>query len=169
MSETVSLRPWVAGDATRLAALANDPSIWNRMRDSFPHPFTEADAHAQISQSQVSAVVTSRAILLGDDIVGCITLERRDDVRKHSALLSYWIGAEYRGRGIATRAIKAMTRVAFEDLALHRVYAKVHATNAASTRALENAGYLHEGTFRDAVLKNGVLQDQVLYAMVSSS
>ncbi len=103
---------------------------------------------------------------MNDIVVGNITLEQKDDVRRRSALLSYWVGAEYRGRGIATHAVKEITRIAFGDLNLHRVYAKIHATNGASIKVLENAGYAHEGTFKDAVFKNGVFLDQVLYAKV---
>jgi len=36
-----------------------------------------------------------------------------------------------------------------------------------SIKVLENAGYIHEGTFKDAVFKNGMFLDQVLYAKVN--
>lgn len=38
------LRPWMEGDCASLAEQANNKAIWNNVRDSFPHPYTENDA-----------------------------------------------------------------------------------------------------------------------------
>jgi len=71
-------------------------------------------------------------------------------VRTHheDADLSYFIGdRDYWGRGYATEAIQLSTRLGFDRLGLHRLQAGVYATNVASARALEKAGFV-----RDAVL-----------------
>ena len=54
-----------------------------------------------------------------------------------------------RGRGVGTRAIDLVSRYAFEQLSLHRVYAYVLALNPRARRAFEKAGFSLEGTLRD--------------------
>ncbi len=54
-----------------------------------------------------------------------------------------------RGRGLGTQAIDLVSRYAFEQLGLHRVYAYVLALNPRARRAFEKAGFALEGTLRD--------------------
>ena len=66
--------------------------------------------------------------------------------------VSYFIGERSRwGRGLASDAIRVVTRFGFERLELHRLQAGVYASNQGSSRALERAGYQLEGTFREAL------------------
>ena len=41
-----------------------------------------------------------------------------------------------------------------------------YATNAASARVLEKAGYIREGTLRRSAIKDGQVLDQWMYAIV---
>jgi RimJ/RimL family protein N-acetyltransferase len=50
---------------------------------------------------------------------------------------------------VGTRAIDLISRYAFEQLRLHRVYAYVLALNPRARRAFEKAGFELEGTLRD--------------------
>lgn len=55
--------------------------------------------------------------------------------------ISYWIGKEFWGRGIATRALSD-----FLDQRLDRpLYARVAKDNKASIRVLEKCGFAHSG------------------------
>ena len=42
----------------------------------------------------------------------------------------------------------------------------LHANNAASCRVLEKAGYRLEGRMRRSAIKDGVVQDQLLYSIL---
>jgi ribosomal-protein-alanine N-acetyltransferase len=82
--------------------------------------------------------------------------------------VSYFIGErECWGKGHATEAIRLATTFAFRGLGLHRVQAGLYAGNVGSGRALEKAGYKHEGVFKGQ-LKNtaGVWEDHVWYGLV---
>lgn len=48
----------------------------------------------------------------------------------------------------------------------HRIFAEPYATNAASARVLEKAGFTLEGIVRATVFKEGRILDQYLYAKV---
>jgi hypothetical protein len=42
--QTCVLRPWVASDKQNLVRYANNKAVWRNLLDSFPHPYSEADA-----------------------------------------------------------------------------------------------------------------------------
>lgn len=148
--------------------MANDKKIWDYLRDEFPFPFYESDAINFISKVQNNDSIFSKAIEFNHSLVGCITIEIKDDIRRFSGVLGYWIGQEYWNKGIATSAIKQITDLAFNQIKIIRVYAKVFATNIASIKALEKCDYIKEGYFSKAVYKNGQFYDQVLYAKILS-
>jgi RimJ/RimL family protein N-acetyltransferase len=53
----------------------------------------------------------------------------------------------------------------FETFGLTRIFAVPFADNSASIRVLEKCGYVREGLMRRSVVKEGVVLDQVLYAL----
>ena len=65
-----------------------------------------------------------------------------------------------------TEAVAAFVPWAFERYSLTRIYAHVFEFNVASTRVLEKAGFACEGRLRKAVIKNGQVLDQLMYARI---
>jgi ribosomal-protein-alanine N-acetyltransferase len=163
---TCIVRSFRADDAASLAQHANDRAIWSNLRDRFPHPYTLADAHAWIAHAESNEQPTSFAIDVAGEVIGGIGLRLNEDVERISAEIGYWIGRAYWGRGIATDAVRAVTEHAFATRELTRIYALPFAENAASIRVLEKAGYLREGLLRRSAIKDGVVRDQLLYAVV---
>jgi RimJ/RimL family protein N-acetyltransferase len=84
------------------------------------------------------------------------------------AELGYWISPMERGQGYATEAARAMCRMAFQTLRLHRVEAGALARNRASIRVLQKAGLRHEGTFRERVRIGERWLDEVRLARLRS-
>jgi len=80
--------------------------------------------------------------------------------------MGYWLGEEFWGRGLATRAVTAAAGWAFDHYKLARVYAFVFTHNVASIRVLEKSGFEREGLLRRSAIKNGVVIDQYLFAKV---
>ena len=74
----------------------------------------------------------------------------------------------YRGRGLATAAVKALCHYGFETLGLRRLEATAFPHNAASHRVLERAGFIREGELKGYHLKNGILVDACMYALVKT-
>jgi ribosomal-protein-alanine N-acetyltransferase len=161
-----SVRTLRATDAQSMAQHANDRRVWVQLRDRFPHPYALADARSFIDLTSREDPCTSFAIVVGEECVGGIGLERQHDVHRLTAELGYWLGCDYWGRGIATQAIMGVTAWAFEALDLQRVFAQPYADNLASCRALQKAGFALEGTLRHSAIKDGVVRDQRLYARV---
>jgi RimJ/RimL family protein N-acetyltransferase len=160
------VRSWRRGDEEDLVRHANNRKVWLQLRDRFPHPYTPADADAWLAHVLAERPETNFAIALDDAVVGGIGFERGGDIERLSAEVGYWLGEEVWGRGLATAALRAVTRHAFEAHGLHRVFAMVFARNLASARVLEKVGFVREGILRRSAVKDGVVLDRILYAMV---
>jgi ribosomal-protein-alanine N-acetyltransferase len=164
--EGAQLRPWRRGDETDLARQANSRKVWMNLRDTFPHPYTSADAEQWIGFALAERPQTHFAITMCDAVAGGIGFALQSDVHRRSAEVGFWLGEEYWGRGIATAALEAVTTFALGSFDLCRLYAFVYEWNAASMRVLEKAGYGREACLRRAVVKDGRTIDQYVYALV---
>ena len=153
-------------DAAALALHADNRRVWLQLRDRFPHPYTIDDARGFLRSVQAEDPETAFAITVDDLLVGVIGVVLRDDVERCSAEVGYWLGEPYWGRGIATRALAGFTHFAFTFYGVERLYAIPLASNTASCRVLEKAGYQLEGRMRRSAVKDSVVQDQLLYAVL---
>jgi RimJ/RimL family protein N-acetyltransferase len=160
-----AIREWRATDAPSLARFANNPAVARQLRDAFPHPYRLRDAARFIAYAASSHPPSAFAIEVDGTAVGGIGISRLTDIERVSAEIGYWLGEPFWGRGLMTGAVDAVTAWAFETLAIHRIFAVPFAANAASCRVLEKSGYRLEGRLRRSALKDGVVQDQVLYAI----
>src|SRR3712207_1614482 len=159
------LRPWREDDEPSLVRHANNYEIWRRLRDRFPHPYTHADAEQWIAIVQRQATQTHFAIEVRGEATGGIGLELGSDIERRTAEIGYWLGEAFWGKGITTAAVRAVTSYGFEALNLTRIFAVPFASSSASIRVLKKCGYIREGRMRRSAIKEGVVLDQVLYAL----
>jgi [ribosomal protein S5]-alanine N-acetyltransferase len=59
--------------------------------------------------------------------------------------VGYWLLPDARGQGLATRAVRLISRWAFEDLGLARLQLLAEPWNVASQRVAERSGFQREG------------------------
>ena len=158
------MRSFVAADAAAIARHANSPAVARGLRDRFPHPYARADAETFLRGVAAQTEESDFAIATPLEVIGGIGLQRQHDVHRLTAEIGYWLGEAYWGRGIATGALRALSEWLFATTPLERLYACVFESNPASARVLEKAGYALEGRLRRAVIKDGHVLDQFLYA-----
>jgi [ribosomal protein S5]-alanine N-acetyltransferase len=84
------------------------------------------------------------------------------------ASLGYWMGAPFANRGVMSRAVPLVCRLAFDVLDLRRIEAACLPENAASVRLLEKTGFSREGLAREYLAINGVWRDHLLFAKLAS-
>jgi ribosomal-protein-alanine N-acetyltransferase len=153
-------------DAPAIARHANNRRIAMWLRDRFPHPYTLNDAEGFLSVVLRQDPRVAFAVATQREAIGGIGLDVGADVHRFSAELGYWLAEPFWGRGLMTEAVKQFTAWTFEHLEVHRIHASVFATNAASIRVLERAGFQREGHLRASVFKQGRILDQFLYARI---
>ena len=161
------VREWLATDEAELAVLADDRRIWLNLRDAFPHPYSREDARRFIAQALQRVPPSFFAITHEGRLAGAIGYATHVDVERIGAEIGYWVARALWGRGLATTALRLVVAHAFRaDPELRRVYAVPYATNPASARVLEKAGFTREGTLRQSALKDGQVLDQWLYSIL---
>ena len=164
----VALRPWRRSDVPALVEACQDPEIprWTVV----PSPYGEADARGFVSgqddrrrhgEAAPFAVVDARdGALLGSIEV---TLH---DWRSGRGEVGYWIAAPARRRGVAVRAVRLVSRWAFDTLRLGRLELLVEPPNEPSQRVAERAGYRREGVLRSYRVMKGRRVDFVLFSLL---
>lgn len=84
-----------------------------------------------------------------------------------SAETGYWVAADAQGKGIATRAARALLGHAFQTLGLNRVYLTAVAENRRSRAVAERLGMRHEGTMRSYRDNGFGPEDVAIYAILA--
>lgn len=102
-----------------------------------------------------------------DQIAGRIGLHYIDRQNQTGAI-GYWIGEEFSGRGIVTRACQEIIKLAFEEIDLHRIEIKCATGNHKSAAVAERLGFIREGALRQAEWVNGQPLDLNLYSLLRS-
>lgn len=159
-----TLRDWNLNDAGSLAKHADNPRIAVSMRDAFPSPYTLEDAHRFIGMANCGTTNLFLAIEIDGEAVGGIGIHPLDDVRHRSAEIGYWLSESCWGNGIVTDAVRSIVPVAFEQFDIVRLQAGIFSNNPASMRVLEKCGFIKEAIHKNAIMKKGILLDEVMYA-----
>lgn len=157
------LRPWQPGDAPSLARYADNPRNAAGLRDAFPSPYTSEDARRFIAMATGPSRTIFLAIEVQGEAAGGIGIHPLDDVYRRTAEIGYWLAEPFWGKGIITDAVRAFVPVAFSQTDLVRIQAGIFSNNPASMRVLEKCGFIREAVHRNAITKNGVMMDEVMY------
>jgi [ribosomal protein S5]-alanine N-acetyltransferase len=160
-----TLRPFRDGDEASLVENANNIKIFNNVKDTFPHPYTHADAVWWVNANKQSdKPTTCFAIDVDGDAIGAIGIIIGSDIQRVTTEIGYWLGENYWGKGITTEALKRMTDYAFKTFPeLVRLWAGVFEYNKSSMQVLEKAGFELEGIRKKGAIKNGVVIDEYVY------
>lgn len=95
-------------------------------------------------------------------VIGGSGLHRR--IGEGGLEIGYWIRADMTGRGLATEAVRAITRVGLAVPGIERIQIRCDPRNAASRRIPEKLGYqLVEIRCADTVTPAGEPRDTVVY------
>ena len=161
-----SLRPWHSDDAVSLVTHANNPRIASNLRDGFPYPYTLADAKKWLKMVGDNGEDVILAIEVNGEASGGIGLHGLKDVYRYNGEIGYWLSEKHWGKGIMSDAVAAMVAYAFSETSWLRLFACIYENNPSSMRVLEKNGFRPEAIHRKAVMKEGKLMDEHLYALL---
>lgn len=158
------LRPWTEDDIDALVAACNDPEIAHWI-PVIPQPYTEEDALSFVRGESAGVPEHSFAVAVRGRVVGALGMSLNS--LKYKGTIGYWVAAPARGQGSCTRALRALSRWAFAELALQRVDLITDPDNIASQRVAEKVGFQREGVLR-AHLRHpdGRIRDSVIFSLL---
>lgn len=163
----VAVRPWRAEDIPVLVELLRDPDIsrWTTITS----PYTRKDARIFLR-----ANARQEAMGLGSDMA--VTDQHEDDilggvgVRLHpmhgSGEIGYWVAADHRRQGVATRAVRLVAAWAFGSLQVKRLELLTLVDNEASERVARACGFCREGVMRSYREMHGERVDLTMFSLL---
>ena len=166
--DRVVLRTWVEADLPAAAEGARDPLVPRFTR--VPENQSDAELRAWVDTHD-AALETGEALWLAiadagtNAFLGGSGLMRFDWEESRSEI-GYWVAPWARGRGVATRAVRLLSRWALLDLGLGRLQLHADTDNAASHRVAERAGYTREGVLRSFEQRKRRRYDLVSFSLV---
>ena len=161
-----TLRPWHPDDALSLVKHANNPRIASNLRDGFPYPYLLSDAKKWLAMVGDNKDDVILAIEINGEACGGIGLHGLKDVYRYNGEIGYWLSETHWGKGIVSEAVAAMVKHAFTQTPWLRLFACIFENNPSSMRVLEKNGFKLEAIHIKAVMKEGVLMDEHLYALL---
>jgi len=105
------------------------------------------------------------AIEINGEYVGYVEIhDLNQKYHEHKGIIGYCICKKFRGKGIATEAVKLVTDYAFKKYKLKRISGWCRTFNKASARVLEKARYKLEGIMRKNKFRDGKYLDDMIWA-----
>ena len=90
------------------------------------------------------------------------------ETRNKKAEIGIWLLPKFWGRGIMKESIPLVCTYGFVHLGLHRIEAIVETENLNCRKALVSLHFHHEGTLRDAEVKNGKSISLDIFSLLST-
>jgi ribosomal-protein-serine acetyltransferase len=119
--------------------------------------------HAQ--QLERSRELVETHLFYEGQLCGAIRFNNFEHENK-KASIAYFLGTEYQGQGIVTKAATAMLDYGFKTLELNRIELRCVTTNKASIAVAERLGFTREGELREAELLAQGFVNHYLYSLL---
>lgn len=162
----VEVRPVRRGDAPRLIVLNRENVEYHL---PWERPFTDqAGFDVSFDRSLVGAKMLLLALETSSgEPVGVFNVNDIVLGNFRSAHLGYWGYAHTGRRGLMTEALRAVVRIAFDELGLHRVEANIQPGNARSIALARRAGFAKEGFSPKYLFLDGAWRDHERWALLA--
>lgn len=100
-------------------------------------------------------------------LIGEAMLAWKSEVHRQGEI-GFMFHPDHHGQGFATEAARALLRLGFDGLGLHRIVGRLEARNRPSARVLERLGMRLEAHFRQNEWVKGEWNDEQVYALLRS-
>jgi RimJ/RimL family protein N-acetyltransferase len=166
-TERLTLRAPSVDDVDAIVVAATD-EITQRWLP-LPNPYRREHAVGFVTEFAPSVRESGaglvRTIELDGELAGMIDLKGAD-WRSREAEIGYWAAPAFRGRGVLTEATAGLACWALTEQSFERVVLRVAPGNKASIRVAEKAGFVYEGTARNAGVVHGGRVDLTIYSLI---
>ena len=174
LTKRLILREINLKDARSIAQNANDYDVWY-FTEQVPHPYTIKDAKWFINKCKKQFKEKPQqnydfGIELKSEkkIIGLIGLNKVN--RQHKkASIGYWLGKEYRKKGITSEAEKAILNFALQNLKLNKVSGDALIKNKGSVRLFKKFGFIKVGILKEELIKKGKKLDAYRFELLKKN
>ena len=161
MSTKIELREIEEADLPIFFEQQLDPKAIHMAAFTSKDPSDRDAFMAHWAKIMADATITIRTIMVGDQIVG--------NIAQHSWFgkpeVSYWIGREFWGLGIATQALRTF----LEIISVRPLFAYTAADNIGSAKVLEKCGFKLQGSKRGFANARGKEIEESIFMLDETS
>lgn len=168
LGDGISLRSIAAEDTDNIVMWRNNPNI--KRNFIYQEDFTN-EKHMQWLNNKVLTGECVQFII--HDIesnkdIGSAFLRDIDKVNK-KAEYGFFIGdVESQNKGIGTKTTKMIVEYGFNELGLHKIFARILSFNQISLGSFKKAGFSVDGIFKDDVYINEEYHDVVFVSVINA-
>ncbi|MEL6527977.1 MAG: GNAT family protein [Chloroflexota bacterium] len=171
LDEKTVLRPLMAHHADHLFACVDTH------RDNLREWVAWVDNHTSITDSEeyIDRAMKKYGAFIGLDCgiwhngQFCGQVSYNDwIVKRQTGDIGYWLAPPFRGKGIMTKAVRAMLDYGFTALGLHRITLYTAVENTRSTALAKRIGFTHEGVLRRGERIRNTFHDANVFSILSS-
>ena len=105
---------------------------------------------------------------LSGSLIGHAGISGINKVDKNGEYFIFLGDKNYWRKGIASITTKDMANYGLEKLQLHRVFLTASSANGGALKAYKSAGFIEEGSMRDAFFRNKQFSDKIFMGIVKS-
>lgn len=171
MENNLVLRALEPQDIDIIYTWENDVEIWQNSNTYAP--FSRYVLEQYILSAQQMDIQSSKQLRLMVDViidkeprtVGCIDIFDCDFLNKRAGV-GILVDKGYRGKGIATEAIKKLCQYAKAYLMLHQLYANIEESNVSSIKAFEKNGFEMIGVKKDWICCGGKFRNECMFQKI---
>jgi ribosomal-protein-alanine N-acetyltransferase len=163
----VRLREFRADDVDALHRVYGSPAATQHL--SF-EPRVRDDVELLLKRIAVDALALPRSeyalavqLCAGDDMIGMARLALGDF---RSGQIGFALRPDRWRQGLGTDAVRALLRLGFAELGLHRVWGARSPLNEGSARLMTGLGMTVEGRIRDHVFVRGAWRDSIVHSIL---
>ena len=156
----------VAADAPDLIRANQESRDYHR---PWVEPFTDADGF----KAWLGRITTGPHVGLvareieSREVIGVVNLSEIVAGAFQSAYLGYYGMARHAGRGLMTEALRLAIRVAFSELALHRLESNIQPANGRSIALVQRLGFKREGFSERYLFIGGAWHDHERWTLLA--
>jgi RimJ/RimL family protein N-acetyltransferase len=161
MPMVIELRAVTDGDLCTFFEQERDPVAVQMAAFTPKDPSDETAFTAHWAKIRANPGITMRTILANGVVAGKVMCYPQDGTME----VTYWIGREHWGQGIATRALSAF----IAELAVRPLRARVAADNLASLRVLQKCGFTITGQDRGFANARGAEIDELVLSLCDAT
>lgn len=164
----VGLRLLTESDLPDVVAAVGDPLI--PRYTTIPDPYGEREAR-QWKRASIQGIAAGTDLVtvvvdaVDETLLGTVGLHGTGAASGRCSA-GYWLAADARGRGIATRALRLLCEYGFAELGVARIELWIEPENSASLAVAERVGFQREGLLRSFMPIRDVRRDMLMYSLL---
>jgi len=168
-NHTLKLRALEPEDLDTLFSIENSSDLWNVSNTLTPYSKDLLKKYIENAHQDIYEVKQLRLVISdkrNDATVGLIDLFDYDPLNQRAGI-GILILKEFRHKGFALSALNQFMKYAFEHLDLHQLFANIPSDNQHSLDLFEKLHFLHIGTQKDWIKRNGVYKHVERYQIIN--